>query len=615
MAFTFQRSSHRTRMPHRPTQAISACGIRRDVGTPAAPRPGRSGSFLHQLTRRVALCGTVAGVVLALACTTTSGPGEGVQLDSLVITPRNPAMRMGGSLDLVATAYTSTGDTATVDVTWAATDGTVSSSGRGRGRYTPSGPGTHQVAATGGGLTDTTTVTVMSDSVVIVTVSPPSATLYVGATQRFTAALLDSAGVPLTGVAVTWGSSNTAVATVDTSGLVTARGAGSATITATSEGKSGTASVTTLLVPVASVSITPASGSVLVGQTSQLTATVKDSAGGTLTGRTVTWTSSDTLVARVNATGLATGVAAGTATIHAAAGGVTGDAVLTVLANQSGGGTILFQEGFEDDNYAGRGWYDLGATFTTSTTEVKTGARALEVHFAQGATTPSFGAARHLFTGSPSLYISYWVKYSSNWVGSGEPYQPHEFSAFTSEDGQYVSPAFNHLAVYVEHNYQNGGIPVLTLQDAANIDTSKIGVDLTTVTENRAVAGCNGNSDGYATGCYAIGGGLYDNGKTWMASQPYFLPDPGPGYKGDWHFVEAYFQLNSIQNGKGVADGVVRYWFDGQLVIDHADVLLRTGAHPNMQFNQFFLGFYMGDGSPVDQTAWVDDLTVATAKP
>lgn len=368
---------------------------------------------------------------------------------------------------------------------------------------------------------------------------------------------------------------------------------------------------------VAFVVVSPAADSLAApGDTARFTAVAKDASGAPVSGQTFTWSSSDTSVAKVNASGLATAVATGSATIHAVASGITGDASLAVLGvSPPGGGTVLFQEGFEDDNYAARGWYDMGSTFTTSTSNVKTGARALEVHFTLGATKPSFGAARHLFNGSPTLYISYWVKYSSNWVGSGKPYHPHEFSAFTTEDAQYVSPAFNHLTVYVEHNYQNGGIPVLTLQDAANIDTSKVGVDLTNVTENRAVAGCNGNSDGYATDCYSIGGGLYDNGKTWKASQPYFLPDPGPGYKGDWHFVEAYFQLNSISNGKGVADGIVRYWFDGQLVIDHSNVLLRTGAHPTMKFNQFFMGFYIGDGSPVDQTAWVDDLTVATAKP
>src|SRR5439155_11795521 len=61
-------------------------------------------------------------------------------------------------------------------------------------------------------------------------------------------------------------------------------------------------------------------------------------------------------------------------------------------------------------------------------------------------------------------------------------------------------------------------------------------------TENRAAGGCNGNADGYATDCYLLGGGLYNNGKVWKALQPSFLPSPGTGYKGTWHFVEAYFR-------------------------------------------------------------------------
>lgn len=100
----------------------------------------------------------------------------------------------------------------------------------------------------------------------------------------------------------------------------------------------------------------------------------------------------------------------------------------------------------------------------------------------------------------------------------------------------------------------------------------------------------------------------------WQAGQPYLLPTPGPGYKNDWHFVEAYLQLNSIQNGIGQTDGVVQYWFDGQLVIDHQDVLLRTGAHPTMAFNQLLVAPYIGSGSPVDQTMWIDELTVATGR-
>jgi hypothetical protein len=44
-------------------------------------------------------------------------------------------------------------------------------------------------------------------------------------------------------------------------------------------------------------------------------------------------------------------------------------------------------------------------------------------------------------------------------------------------------------------------------------------------------------------------------------------------------------------------------------------VQFRTGARPNMRFNQMLLSPYIGNGSPVQQTMWVDDILVATAKP
>lgn len=275
----------------------------------------------------------------------------------------------------------------------------------------------------------------------------------------------------------------------------------------------------------------------------------------------------------------------------------------------------LVHESFEDDAFASRGWYDNTGMATTAAEHVTGGNRALEVHFTAGATTPTWGgAARHLFPETESVYLSYWVKYSSNWVGSGQQYHPHEFMFLTNEDGAYIGPSFTHLTTYVEHSYQNGGIPALQLQDGANIDQSRIGVDLSAVTETRSVAGCNGNTDGYATGCYNMGS-AYNNEKKFTAAQVYFRPNPGPGYKGDWHFVEAYFKLNSIVAGKGLPDGIVRYWFDGQLVIERTNVLMRTGTHAGMKFNQLLIGPYIGDGSPADQTMWVDNLVVAVARP
>ncbi len=78
------------------------------------------------------------------------------------------------------------------------------------------------------------------------------------------------------------------------SGLVSGVAAGSATITATSEGKSGTSLVTVTPVPVATVSVSPAAPSVAAGQTVQLTATPRDANGNALDGRVVTWGSSNT---------------------------------------------------------------------------------------------------------------------------------------------------------------------------------------------------------------------------------------------------------------------------------------------------------------------------------
>jgi hypothetical protein len=213
------------------------------------------------------------------------------------------------------------------------------------------------------------------------------------------------------------------------------------------------------------------------------------------------------------------------------------------------------------------------------------------------------------------VYLRFWVKHSSNWIGSGKTYHPHEFHFLTTEDDQYVGPAVTHLTTYMEENYQSSGsYAVLETQDALNIDQSHINQDLTNVTENRAVSGCNGNSDGTPGDCY-LNGGVYDNGKAWRSASPVFLPNPGTGYKGDWHEVEIYFQMNSIVGGKGQLDGVAQYWVDGQLVIDRHNLLFRTGAHPTMQFNQLLMAPYIGDGSPVTQTLWFDDILVMTARP
>jgi uncharacterized protein YjdB len=176
------------------------------------------------------------------------------------------------------------------------------------------------------------TVTV-ADPVAAVTVSPTSASLVAGATQQLTATTTDANNNVLTGRTVAWSSDNAAAATVNASGLVTAVSGGTATITATSEGKTGTAAITVTTVAVATVSVSPTFANVLVGGTQQLAATIKDASDNVLTGRPVTWTSSDAAVATVSASGLVTGKGAGgPVTITATSEGKTGTAAITVTS-------------------------------------------------------------------------------------------------------------------------------------------------------------------------------------------------------------------------------------------------------------------------------------------
>src|SRR5207245_537755 len=144
-----------------------------------------------------------------------------------------------------------------------------------------------------------------------------SASVQAGQTVQLTATPRDAGGNPLSGRTVTWSSSNTAVATVSNSGLVSGVTPGTATITAASEGKSGTSTITVTPVPVASVEVTPATASVQAGQTVQLTATPRDASGAPLRGRQGTRSGPNRADATASTSGLVSGVNASSATTTA----------------------------------------------------------------------------------------------------------------------------------------------------------------------------------------------------------------------------------------------------------------------------------------------------------
>ena len=129
---------------------------------------------------------------------------------------------------------------------------------------------------------------------------------------------------------MTWTSSASSMVTVDASGLVTAAGNGTATITASAGSASGSA-VVTVMQSVASVEVSPSVYELTaLGQTVQLTAEAFDENGHAVAGAEFSWESSDAAVATVDAGGLVTAVAKGVATITASAGSASGSAVVTV---------------------------------------------------------------------------------------------------------------------------------------------------------------------------------------------------------------------------------------------------------------------------------------------
>lgn len=285
-------------------------------------------------------------------------------------------------------------------------------------------------------------------------------------------------------------------------------------------------------------------------------------------------------------------------------------------APPAGGTASLFwDETFEDASFASRGWYDNTTAQTSTSVAAPGSTRSLMYRWTPGSQKPANGSAmRKKFTASNSVYVSYDVKYSDNYVGSARSYHPHEFYVLSTMDGDWDGLSNNWMTLYIEQNYSSGGRPRLAMQDNKAINTS-LGAppyNLVGITENRSTGGCNGMAESNMTSeCWAFAP-WYNLKK--VDGPVAFQPSAGPGYKGNWNKVEVYFQLNSVVNGIGQKDGIMQYWFNGQLLIDRRDVLFRTGARANLMLNQFVIAPYIGDGSPVDQTMWVDNVRLSARR-
>ena len=265
-------------------------------------------------------------------------------LESISVTPATPSRPVGITLPFTATGIFTDGTTQdlTTQVTWSSSStgmATISNTAGSIGVATPVAPGNTTIGATRGALSGSTVLTVTTAMLTSIAVTPADPSIAKGTTQQFTATgnYSDGSSFDLTQTA-TWGSSMTSVATISNAagskGKASAADIGNTTISAAFDGKTGTTMLTVTPATLVSLAVTPASPSIPRGLTQQFVATGTFSDGSTqVLTSTVTWSSSDTVVASIanaGSPGLATGLSVGTTTIQATAGTISGSTTLRV---------------------------------------------------------------------------------------------------------------------------------------------------------------------------------------------------------------------------------------------------------------------------------------------
>jgi hypothetical protein len=241
---------------------------------------------------------------------------------------------------------------------------------------------------------------------------------------------------------------------------------------------------------------------------------------------------------------------------------------------------VLFSESFDDANLAKRDWYD-GTKFRIAG-DSWAGQGCIEYEWpAVGATVSGSSGVRRLFEPTDEVWLRFHLKLSKGWGWSGRNYHPHLLHFLTTENSKFHGPAASHLTLYVE---PVDGKLRLAATDIQNENTP------------------HGLTQGPLKGGF--------NARVYDSREALFTDD-------HWHSIEACFKLTSLdlQNDRPNQDGIVRGWFDGKLVIEHTNVILRSTDFPAMKFNQFLMTPYFGPGLlPHAQKLWIDELAVGTKR-
>src|SRR5207253_405832 len=216
---------------------------------------------------------------------------------------------VGGTIFLYAAVGDNNGNPVyTSPVTWTSSDPTVATvqapGDTIAAQVTGRQPGIATIRATSGSLTDA--LVGRATPVATVTVVPGSASLTGGDNATFTAQLRDAAGNILSNRSVSWSSTDASIVEITSvngpSATILARAAGLASLRATSEGKTGEASISVAApAPVATVTVVPNTADLAVGDSGMtFRADLRDAAGNLLTNRAVSWSASDNSIISVS---------------------------------------------------------------------------------------------------------------------------------------------------------------------------------------------------------------------------------------------------------------------------------------------------------------------------
>jgi hypothetical protein len=322
--------------------------------------------------------------------------------------------------------------------------------------------------------------------------------------------------------------------------------------------------------PAERVNVTPASFTVMTGDTIRFTAQALDE-DDVPVATTFAWNAS---AGTITSVGLFTAAGPGEARVWAAAGQLADTSAGTVSSLPAQAVDTVFFEGFESNTFSV--WDDQGRAENQSivTNEAHSGARSIRFSFplnGEGGWLTKF-----FMPGYDSLHVSMWVKLQAGWAGDTK------LVSFTGSrtDNQWS-------AIGTAGDCPTGTdffVSALTMDGPAT----------RFYTYHPAMP-----REGDNVTCWG------SSGASGAEGADYF--EPTALGAGTWHKVELWVRLNT----PGQSNGVMRYWVDGTLRGEWTNISLRTSSI--LRLNGATVTASRGDGPA--QSMWVDDVLVTRQRP